>query len=174
MPSIWQFVRASPDMIGRRVDLELHGLDISESRADGFRYAMPSVHHRAVSGEDDRIRQIRFVHELHVLQQLAPRARLVLAEPLFVEDVELLQRDLFPWKLRRKLDEPIHVPGQHAAIGRSEVILLAHSSYLKRALIKTRQRGMSARLITLEAGCRFAEAAFAFHPDERPSERRHR
>lgn len=64
-------------MIGFGILSELDSLDLASALSGRLRDTVHPVHYRSLSRQDDRVGQIRFVDERHVLEHGPPSLRFV-------------------------------------------------------------------------------------------------
>jgi len=85
--------RPNIHVIGRRVYLELHGVDHCTPLGKCFRNAVHSVHHRTICREDDRKAELGFHRQLAMVNERPPCRGLPGAERGLIELADLTQRD---------------------------------------------------------------------------------
>lgn len=123
-----KFVRSTANKIGFRV------CDKS-NRQYGF-LALPnslanpvhSVHYSTGTIENDRIAQIDFINQSHVLQQRSASWRIpfMLVPVRFIQFGNISKLDVLDRKVAAQLNQPANVPGEQTVIGLSKVILRAN------------------------------------------------
>jgi N-acyl homoserine lactone hydrolase len=109
--------------------IELNRNDRLPSFEEAARHSVHPIHHLALCPEDHGIREINFVHKLHVTHKDPHRVwRTVSPKPM--DGVQLPDRregDLLDRETRRAFDQSVNVPSVEAVFARPEVVLLPHA-----------------------------------------------
>lgn len=115
--SVGKFVGPAIDMIWFGIAREANRIDRVSTREKSFHNTVHSVEDATARVENNRVRKIGLLDELHMVGD-CPASRRVLADMKPVVLVEL--RDFGEWnenlrEVPRMLDEPVYVPGEQAA-----------------------------------------------------------
>lgn len=90
---------------------------------------MPAVHHLAVRGKNDGMRQISLVDQLDVSCQLAPRqTRASAAANRLIQLSNRLERYALARQTSRQFAETVDVPREKSTLGFTKEVLLAQDS----------------------------------------------
>src|SRR5262249_50700284 len=124
--SVGELIGSLSYIVGCRIFGELHGVDRRAPLEQCLGHSVPTVHHIAVRGENDRIREVGGVHEREMLDERAPRHRLVVAVDRFIELPDLRERHALDAKRAGEQHQPVDVPREQTSWRLAEVVLLAH------------------------------------------------
>jgi hypothetical protein len=116
-------------VVRRRIDIELNRVNPGKIVSKCLGEAVPAIHNGAVRGQDDWKREIRLIHELYMLDQVAPRTGFIISSPWLIELANAVKRNMLARKPARQLNEPIHIPGEQTLGGFPEEVLLPHVRY---------------------------------------------